>query len=48
MSTASVLARTAGSSASSVPTRSNSQAREPSVLAWISELIGSFCPTFQP
>jgi hypothetical protein len=44
----SVLPRTAGSSASRMPTRSNSQFRLPSVLGWISELIGSFWPTFQP
>ena len=48
MRTTSVLARTAGSSASIVPTRSNSQLRLPSARGWISELIGSFCPTFQP
>ncbi len=43
-----MLPRTAGSSASMMPTRSNSQVMLPSVLGWISELIGSFCPTFQP
>ena len=31
-----------------MPTRSNSQFRLPSVLGWISELMGSFCPTCQP
>ena len=48
ISTMSVLPRTAGSSASSIPTRSNSQLRLPSAFGWISELIGSFWPTFQP
>ena len=46
--TTSVLASAAGSSASRMPTRSNSQFRPPSLFAWISELIGSFCPSFQP
>ena len=31
-----------------MPTRSNSQFMVPSVLAWISELIGSFWPIFHP
>ena len=48
MSTTSVLPRMAGSSASMTPTRSNSQLRLPSVLAWISEAIGSFWPIRQP
>ena len=48
MRTTSVLPRTAGSSASMRPTRSNSQFRLPSAFVWISELIGSFWPTFQP
>ena len=48
MSTTSVLPRTAGSSASMMPTRSNSQFRSPSARAWISELMGSFWPTRQP
>ena len=43
-----MLARVAGSSASRMPTRSNSQSRLPSVREWISELSGSFWPTFQP
>ena len=48
MRTTSVFARTAGSSASNTPTRSNSQFRLPSLFAWISEAMGSFWPTFQP
>ena len=39
-----MLPRTAGSSASKMPTRSNSQFMLPSVFGWISELIGSFWP----